>query len=302
MMTKATLHDAVYGQAVGDALGVPYEFRARGSFDCTGMTGFGTHDQPAGTWSDDTSMMLAICDSIRVTGRIDCDDIRERFVRWYRHGDYTVGGTFDVGNTTRVALTQGHGLANEWDNGNGSLMRTVPLAFTAAGDDEIREVSAITHAHPVSCDACVLFVHIARLLADGATPSEAVQQAIDADCATLHEDVIASLAGEHASALSPGASTVGRLLSLTSEDGINSGGYVLDTLRAAVWCLLTTETYADCVRKAVNLGADTDTTAAVAGALAGIAYGTDAIPARWMETLRGKEIIETVLFTPQTTA
>jgi ADP-ribosylglycohydrolase len=76
-----TLRDCVYGQAVGDALGVPYEFRARCTFECTGMAGHGSHNQPAGTWSDDTSMSLASCDSIRATGRIDVRDMRERFVR-----------------------------------------------------------------------------------------------------------------------------------------------------------------------------------------------------------------------------
>ena len=84
-----TLRDCVYGQAVADALGVPYEFRSRGSFRCTDMVGHGSHDQPASTWSDDTSMALAIFDSYRELGRIDVDDVRGRFVRWYREGAYT---------------------------------------------------------------------------------------------------------------------------------------------------------------------------------------------------------------------
>ena len=82
----ANSRDCVYGQAVGDALGVPFEFRGRDTFECTGMVGFGTHGQPAGTWSDDTSMTLAICDSYRELGRIDTDDIRTRFLAWYRDG------------------------------------------------------------------------------------------------------------------------------------------------------------------------------------------------------------------------
>ena len=133
-----TLRDCVYGQAVGDALGVPYEFRARGTFECTGMVGHGSHNQPAGTWSDDTSMALATCDSIRATGRVDVRDMRERFVRWYREGAYTVSGLFDIGGTTADALSSGRGRAGERDNGNGSLMRILPLAFTGATDDEVR--------------------------------------------------------------------------------------------------------------------------------------------------------------------
>lgn len=125
----ANVRDCIYGQAVGDALGVPFEFRGRDTFECTGMVGFGTHGQPAGTWSDDTSMALAICDSYRELGCIDTDDIRTRFLAWYRDGAYTCDGLFDIGNATARALIAGHGLSGERDNGNGSLMRTVPLAF-----------------------------------------------------------------------------------------------------------------------------------------------------------------------------
>lgn len=103
----ATLRDAVYGQAVGDALGVPYEFKPRGNFHADDMVGHGTHDQPAGTWSDDTSMALAVCDSVRASGgRIDTVDMRARFEEWYRHDAYTVDGLFDIGNTTVEALLE----------------------------------------------------------------------------------------------------------------------------------------------------------------------------------------------------
>lgn len=263
-----TPKDAVYGQAVADALGVPYEFRARRTFHATGMTGHGTHDQPAGTWSDDTSMALAICDSIRRnSGRIDPDDMRERFNDWYRQGDYTIDGLFDIGNTTIKALRAGHGMADDWDNGNGSLMRTIPLAFTQADDAQIEAVSAITHANPTSTRACVKLVNYARKLIAGQSPIEAIE-----------------------------AAGYTRELADEPENAIRSGGYVLDTLKAAVWCLVTTDNYADCALKAVNLGDDTDTTAAVAGGLAGIVYGIDAIPAEWIAGLRGKDVIDACLF------
>lgn len=256
-----TLRDCIYGQAVADALGVPYEFRPRGTFLCTGIVGHGSHNQPAGTWSDDTSMALAICDSYRELGRIDVEDIRARFVRWYRQGAYTVDGLFDIGNATRAALERGHGLSGEWDNGNGSLMRTVPLAYTDATDDEVRAVSAITHAHAVSTEACVAMVKVARELIGGAG--------------------VADVAGDAA----------GR----PAKD-IKSGGYVRDTYDAALWCLANTSSYAECVLSAVNLGDDTDTTAAVAGALAGIVYGVEGIPGEWLSALRGSEVIEACLF------
>lgn len=229
--SKAKLRDCIYGLAVGDALGVPYEFRPRGTFECTDMVGYGTHGQPAGTWSDDTSMTLATCDSVR-----------------------------ELGGTTARALRTGKGGSGERDNGNGSLMRIAPLAFTDATGEEICEVSAITHAHRTSTDACIIFVELMRGVMNGALPSWA-----------LH-------------------------LKDVSEHEIRSGGFVLDTLKAATWCFVNTNSYEDCVLTAVNLGDDTDTTAAVAGALAGTAYGMDAIPQEWIDVLRGKELIERCLF------
>ena len=258
-----TLRDCVYGLAVGDALGVPYEFRGRDTFECSGMVGHGTHDQPAGTWSDDTSMTLATCDSIREKGRIDVDDIRERFVAWYTHDAYTCDRLFDIGGATSRALSTGRGCAGERDNGNGSLMRIVPLAFVA-NDNEVRAVSAITHAHPTSTEACVRMVHVARGLISGENAwQEAVSEGIDPE---------------------------------KPRDAIASGGYVLHTFEAALWCLANTRSYRDCVLTAVNLGSDTDTTGAVAGALAGIVYGIDGIPQEWLDELRGKDVIESCLF------
>ena len=258
------LADAVWGAAVGDALGVPYEFLARDTFACTEMVGFGTHHQPAGTWSDDTALLLATCDSIRHCGRIDVDDMRSRFRAWYGRGDYTPDGkVFDVGIATSEALRRGRGLDGEWDNGNGSLMRIAPLAFCDATDDEVRAVSAITHAHRTSMDCCVSFVHLLREAA--------------ADPAAAHD----RLAGEYGS---------------VRRDEVRSGGYVADTLRAATWCFATTASYRDCVLTAVDLGEDTDTTACVAGALAGTAYGRDAIPGEWVSAMRGADVLTAALF------
>ncbi len=273
---SATLRDVVFGAAVGDALGVPYEFLDKGQFECTNMVGDGTHHQPAGTWSDDTSMMIAMCDSIRRhEGYIDIDDIRESFCAWMRDGEYTPHGScFDIGSTTSEALASGDAPADEWSNGNGSLMRIAPLAFTSATDDEIAAVSAITHAHHISCDACIMYVHIARALLDGVP----VQEAVQANVST--EEPFERLA------------TIGQI----PEREIRSGGYVVETLEASLWCLLNTTSYKDCVLKAVNLGHDTDTTACVAGALAVIVYGYETIPKHWIDTLCAKDIIESCLF------
>lgn len=257
---KTTLRDCIYGLAVGDALGVPYEFRPRGTFECTDMIGYGTHGQPAGTWSDDASMTLATCDSIRELGHIDTADMRDKFVSWIVRGEYTIDGVFDYGGTTARALRTGKGGSGERDNGNGSLMRIAPLAFTDATDEEVSKVSAITHVHRTSTDACIIFVELMRDVMNDVLPSWA-----------LH-------------------------LKGVPEQEIRSGGFVRDTLKAATWCFVNTNSYEDCVLAAVNLGDDTDTTAAVAGALAGTAYGLKAIPQEWIDTLRGKELIESCLF------
>ena len=257
------LRDAIYGLAVGDALGVPYEFLLRGSFRCEGMAAYGSHQQPKGTWSDDTSLTLATCASIKETGCIDIDDIRRRFTAWYDSGEYAIDRfVFDVGGTTARAILSGVGETGERSNGNGSLMRIAPLAYTDAVDDDVRAVSAITHGHTISTDACVSYVHLLRSLRND--PQTVLSELREAETA--------------------------------SSDEIRSGGYVVDTYRAALWCLATTGSYRDCVLLAVNLGDDTDTTAAVAGALAGEYYGFDAIPSEWIEALRGIDIIEECLF------
>ena len=253
------LKSAIYGLAVGDALGVPFEFKERGTFRCEGMTGYGTWNRAPGTWSDDTSMTLATLDSIKETGRIDPLDMKERFCDWLHKGKYTADGdTFDVGTTTRMALDRGSGLGDYYSNGNGSLMRILPLAFTDATDEEIRAVSAITHAHKISTDACVEYVHLARIVIDGKP---------------IHRDEIKN----------------------KSMDEIKSTGFVLHTLEASIWCLLNTNSYEEAVLAAVNLGEDTDTTAAVVGGLAGIVYGYDNIPGDWIGGLKNKELIDSIL-------
>lgn len=262
---KEKLYATVVGAAVADAVGVPYEFKVRDTFRCEDMVGYGTHHQPAGTWSDDTAMMLATADSIRrCKGAIDADDIAQAFQDWFNEGAYTPDGeVFDYGITVSEALRTGHGCTGEYSNGNGSLMRIAPLAFTDATDDEIRAVSAITHAHKISCEACVRFVRLLR---------QAAQDPIR---------VKADLTGRFAD---------------TNRSDIDSGGFVLATEKAALWCFATTDSYRDCVLTAVNLGRDTDTTACVAGALAGLVYGIEGIDEKWLSTMRGMEVLESCLF------
>lgn len=271
---KDKLKAAIYGLAIGDALGVPVEFRQRGSFKIVDMVGHGTHNQAAGTWSDDTSMTIATCDSIKEHNGINVSDIQKRFERWLFNGEYAIDGiVFDCGVTTSNAIRQGFGEDHEMSNGNGSLMRILPLAFTDVCVDDIENVSAITHAHYISKTACVCYVNIARNLLKGYQLGEILE--------TL-------MPGEPFDRL--------KTIHALKEDEVKSTGYVVDTLEAALWALSTTNNFKDAVLKAVNLGSDTDTVAAVTGGLAGIMYGMSGIPEEWIKTLRGKEIIEKCLF------
>ena len=275
------LHDAILGLAIGDALGVPYEFEKRGTFLCTEMVGYGTHNQPEGTWSDDTSMVLATLDSLKSNdGKIVPKDMFERFNYWLLYGDYTAHGeVFDAGIATCKALQTGKSQTGEYDNGNGSLMRILPLAFVPCTDDEIRAVSAITHGHRISMDACVIYVHIAKRLLAGESICEIIPTLqYDKPFDRLHR------------------------IDQISTSEIKSSGYVVDTLEAALWAVSHKSNNADKEKSfrndlldAVNLGQDTDTVGAVAGGLAGIIYGLDEV-SDWVETLQNREELERYLW------
>lgn len=265
----------IFGAAVGDALGVPYEFKKRGTFECTGMSEGGIHGKPAGTFSDDTSLLLATCASLKERGEVDVDDMRQRFCDWLYKGAYTADGiAFDVGNATATALDRGYGCDEERSNGNGSLMRIAPFVFVHASDDEVRAVSAITHAHRISTEACVMFVGILRDVINGKDLEDAIARNM------------------------PSNERFAFLWDLADmpRDAVKSSGFVLDMLGAALWCALRTSSFSDCVLTAVNLGDDSDTTGCVAGALAGAMYGYESIPVEWIDALCGKEVIEECLF------
>ena len=161
----------IWGLIVGDALGVPVEFQDREELEenpLVDMIGYGTHNQPKGTWSDDTSMTLCLVDNL-IKG-YNLNEIANNFVKWYRQGFMTpYGVAFDIGNTTRKAIYNIEagvnvieaGGAAQYDNGNGSLMRILPLAFYLRNEDNldkkfkiIHDVSAITHSHNISKIAC----------------------------------------------------------------------------------------------------------------------------------------------------
>lgn len=281
-------YEAIMGFVVGDALGVPFEFRRRDTFKATEMTGWGTYNQPPGTWSDDSSMTLATVESLERKEMIDPKDIMLNFCDWLFYGEYTPGGeVFDIGNTTRMSIQRFAngtdclhcGGTTERDNGNGSLMRILPLAFLNCSLGDVAKVSSLTHGHIISINACDIYVSIAQGLIAGQNIREAIADRVRPDY-FLHEKF-------------------SRLKSLDSltRDEIRSTGFVVDTLEAALWCLLKSDSYKECVLMAVNLGGDTDTIAAIAGGLAGIIYGIGGekgIPEDWINQIAKHEDIKTL--------
>jgi ADP-ribosyl-[dinitrogen reductase] hydrolase len=296
--------DILFGVAVGDALGVPVEFKSREWLKdrpVEYMIGYGTHDQPPGTWSDDSALTFCLAEAL--IGGFDLNKIATKFVLWLTEGYWTPHGTvFDVGIATQQAISRLKkgivpelaGGFDERDNGNGSLMRILPLIIYIL-DRNIEQryqitksVSSLTHGHIRSVIACFYYLEFARKLIQGenkfnvykelqeSIPSFLRSMSIDEDEIRIYR----------------------RLLNddihKTSES-IQSTGYVVHTLEASIWCLLTTNSYRDAVLKAVNLGGDTDTTGAVAGGLAALLYGYKNIPGNWIAQLARKDDIENLI-------
>lgn len=302
-MTNNLLQKILIGVAVGDALGVPVEFKSRAFLKqnpVTDMQEYGTHNQPKGTWSDDTSLTLCLAESI-VKG-LDLNRLAQKFIA-YKDDSYMTphGYMFDIGGTTRASIERMKegiapelcGFSGELDNGNGSLMRILPLLVLTKDlpleerFELTRKVSSITHSHIRSVLACHYYLEFAKKLIDGKTPKQAYLEMQTEFSDFLIQKQINPSEREHFARI-----TNGNIYEL-SEDDIKSRGYVIDSLEASLWSLLTTNNYKEAVLKAVNLGDDTDTTAAITGGLAVLVYGMDGIPKEWIDILvRVEDILE----------
>lgn len=276
---------------------MPVQFQPRAEVRANPVTGMdreGPGDRPPGTWSDDSSMALATAVSLAESGW-EPRDIMERFGRWYRGGETTPHGkAWDVGGATRRALERYTGgvlveLAGgreEMDNGNGSLMRILPVALYHGADsaevvvERARVASALTHAHIRSQLCCALHCLVVRGVLQGAGIRDALSAAV--------AEIEPLVPKAERKILKPILS--GRILD-AREDDVESSGYVVHTLGAALWCCARHKDYRGAVLEAVNLGGDADTTGAVAGGLAGVLYGADAIPAEWMQELENPNVV-----------
>ena len=295
--------DILFGLAVGDALGVPVEFMRREKIAANpvvSMRGYGSHNQPPGTWSDNSSLSFCLAEAL--TSDFSLKTIATNFINWMYHSYWTPrGSVFDIGMTTREAigdlvtgirpeLAGGFGPDT---NGNGSLMRILPLVLYLRNKpieeryEIVKNVSSITHAHIRSVIACFYYTEFALLLLTGCDKFEAYKQL---------QQTLPSFLINTVEANKTEVDLFKRLftedIAKENESTIASSGYVLHTLEASIWCLLNTNTYYDAVLKAVNLGGDTDTTGCVTGGLAGILYAYDEIPAEWISVLAKKENIK----------
>lgn len=302
-MDRNKIIGGILGVVTGDALGLPVQFESRDKRrqrPVRGIEGWGAFNMPPGSISDDGSLTLCMAESICEAG-INPQDAADRFLRWYQEGHWTPSGyAYDIGGATARAmerLKQGvtaieAGPSGETDNGNGSLMRILPAALYLAKADVqdlargIWDISRITHGHPRACSACYIYALLVRELLTGVSPDRAYRS-----LCSQPEDIlrlgIADRERPHFQRVLDGK--LGRL----PENEIRSSGYVVDTLEAAIWCLVQNNDFRSTLLAAVNLGDDTDTVGAVVGGLAGIVCGLGGIPDEWIEALiKGDKIME----------
>ena len=280
---------ALIGLALGDALGTTLEFSTRDTLPpVNDLVGGGPFKLARGQWSDDTSMALCLADSLLARNGLDARDLVERFCQWHEEGYNSVTGhCFDIGVTTSEALrsyrTTGEPLSGSTDPGsagNGSLMRLAPVAIRwwhdrAAAVAAARLQSRTTHGAPQAVEACALFAEL-LVEAIGGAPMKRVLQARDWDG---DAGIAAVAAGSWCS---------------KARDDISSSGYVLHTLEAALWCVGRSESIAESLILAANLGVDADTVGAVTGQLAGALWGRSGAPAAWLDKLAWRQHLETL--------
>ena len=306
METEINMSDkikgGIVGLLVGDALGVPYEFHARQEIPSAAEIEFepphwlrrAHAGVPPGTYSDDGAQALILLNTLLERGRFEAAHFANGLVDWYDRGFMAVGGqVFDVGIQTANAiraLKKGveplvAGGADEYSNGNGSLMRVLPLALWHRGTDlelvtDAFDQSAVTHGHLRAQICCALYCLWARrILQATESPWESAVAALGE---FFPEGTIENIEFET------------RIFPKDAIFDVKGSGYVVDSLRAARWAN-GNKTYEETVKAAIALGDDTDTTACIAGGIAGLIHGFEAIPRRWVDNLRGKEIYEPLL-------
>ena len=298
---KERVLGGLWGAIIGDALGVPVEFIGRSErkkYPVTGMQGYGTFNLPPGSWSDDSSLMLCTAESL--LNGLDTDLMGQLFIRWLNDACWTPWGeVFDVGGSTRASIKrmmrgvvpEEAGGIGEGDNGNGSLMRILPVGLYASRfpSSEILQyahrASSLTHRHIRSQIACGFYCLMVSALLKDDSPDKAYIYAVEQARKSYDKEPYSHEIVHFKRIME------GNIQKLPEEE-VQSSGYVIHTLEASIWCVLNSDTFTEAVLKAVNLGDDTDTTGIVTGGLAGVCFGIKAAPEEWINAIARKEDIE----------
>lgn len=309
-MKSNKVTDALLGVAVGDAVGVPFEFRSRDEMQqnpATEMIGHGTYNQPKGTWSDDSSLTFCLAESL-ING-YDLQDISEKFIKWVDEAYWTAHDElFDIGITTSIAISRLKQIVDEGnldelkrqkhygddrDNGNGSLMRIIPLLFYIKGKpikeqfEIVWEVSALTHRHIRAAMSCMIYLKLSEKLLQGKEKQVAYSE-MRGEITDLWSEIdFLEKERKHFEKV------IQNDIRNTKIEDLKSGGYVIEVLESSIWFFLNKDSYRKTILSIINLGHDTDTSAAIAGGLAGIYYGQKGIPKEWVGSIaRVEDIME----------
>ena len=320
---KESIHEAFIGFVIGDAIGVPFEFRSKKEMvknPCTDMIGHGTYNLPKGYWSDDTSLTLATIDAI-VTGDYagwgGDDQLYARLTRYLTDGCYTPDGhVFDIGIATRIGLENYltrklQGVKFDWyhfnhdaidSNGNGALMRMLPIAFLFIHGGcykgltrMVLRACTITHNHPINFNICVTYCCIIYELYHRRNRRGTEwwgEDSVGAIDSALNRGVYYPTRERNGKSLEQNRLYQGTsVLKMLQEEDLNPKGYVVSTLEIAIWATLNSSSAKEAILKAVNLGHDTDTNAAVTGSIAGLVFGLTSIPDSWLNNIVKKDEI-----------
>ncbi|MCZ2223209.1 MAG: ADP-ribosylglycohydrolase family protein [Chitinophagales bacterium] len=305
------IKSALFGVAVGDALGVPFEFSSRDKMEqhpATDMVGYGTYNLPPGTWSDDSSLTFCLAEAFANHG-YDLKMIAFYFHMWRKNAWWTANNhVFDIGITTSQAISrlliilEAEDLQKlnklktsnqdyEHENGNGSLMRILPLLFYIRGMDPVKQfditwdVSALTHRHIRAGMSCFIYLKLAEKILDGENKNDAYETTRQIVADLWDEINFPEPERKHFSRI------IQNDIRETKIQDLKSGGYVIEVLESSIWFFLEKTNYKDTVLGIINLGHDTDTSAAIAGGLAGLYYGFEDIPKDWVSQIARKEDI-----------
>ena len=309
-MKTEQIYSSILGFIIGDVLGVPFEFEEREirrKHPVTNMVGGGTWEQPIGTWSDDTSMVLCTIDSL--SRGYNISDLGLQFYNWVYKKKFTPHGkVFDCGTQTRTSLKEIYKsiqsnqpitplprTENEKLNGNGSLMRILPLGFYLQNHDIqerwkiIQEVSSLTHSHIRSVIGCFIYTELVLDLIEPDNKLDSYQRMKERVSGFLIDKVPQSELKEYENILSSD-------ISLFGESSIRSSpSYVVYSLESVLWCFIRGNNYRESVLTSINLGGDTDTIGSLVGGLSGLVYGMSGIPEEWVNSIvKRKEIIDQI--------